>query len=134
MARGGVDFSGIDSRFATYAVAAATKAVVAISGVAAVEGKCVALTGNREVGLGSDNDKFHGVVDKYEADGYATVQTGGYREDVPGVSGSLPSLKDMNLVVNGSGAVKSSGTINTRSEVVSVDNTASVNTVCLIIG
>ena len=134
MARGGVDFNGIDSRSVTYAVAAATKAIVTISGVAVIEGKCVALTGNREVGLGSDNDKFHGVVDKYEADGYATVQTGGYREDVPGVSGSLPSRGDMNLVVNGSGAVKTSAAVQTRSEVVSVDNTASVNTVCLIIG
>jgi len=106
MARGGVDYEGIGALYATFAVDSATQAAYAASGVVAVEGKAVALTGESTCGFGSDGDALLGRLDKYEDDGYATVQVGGFTA-LPGVSGTLPSYGDV-LVVDGNGAVKAS--------------------------
>ena len=106
MARGGLDWEGIGYRGATYKAANALVSVVTASGVAAVEGKAVTITGDGEVGFGSNGDTLLGKLDKYESDNYVTVQDAGYTS-IPGVSGSLPSAGNF-LVVNGSGAVKAS--------------------------
>jgi hypothetical protein len=131
MARGGLDWEGIAAVYVTFKAATALASVVTASGVAAVEGKAVTITGNGEVGFGSDGNKLLGLVDKYESDGYLTVQTGGYAT-FPGVSGSLPTAGDF-VVVNGSGAVKASTGAVGPAKAISVDNTANVNTVVVLI-
>jgi len=133
MARG-IGFEGINSHYTTFKISATTKAIVLASGVSAIEGKAIALTGNQEVGFGSDGNDFFGVIDKYEDDGYATVQDQGYRENVPAVSGSVPTFGSKNIVVDGAGSVKASGTPTTRGLIVESDSTANVNTVTILIG
>jgi hypothetical protein len=133
MARG-LSFHGLGAHYSTFKLSAATKAVAVASGAAAVENKAVTLTGNEEVGFGSNGNAFFGVLTKYEDDGYATVQDAGYFEDLPAVSGAVPTAGTMTLVVDGSGAVKASGTLPTRGTVIASDNTASVNTVTVLIG
>lgn len=134
MSRDGLSFQGIGVHYTTYKLSAATKAVAVSSGAVAIEGKAVALTGDAEVGFGVDNAAFYGVLTKYEDDGYVSVQDGGYFEDLPAVSGSVPTYGTRTLVVDGAGAVKASGTIPTRGEVISSDATANVNTVTVLIG
>lgn len=121
MARGGVDFEGIGARYTTYKASTSLKSIVAASGVAAVEGKAVTITGNGEVGFGSAGDPLLGKVDKYESDGYVTVQDAGYAE-FPGVSGSLPTAGNY-VVVNGQGAVVASAGATGPAKAVSVDAT-----------
>lgn len=130
----GISFQGIGSHETTYKVATATKAIATASGNSAIEGKAITLTGKEEVGFGSDGNAFHGVLVKYEDDGYASVQDEGYFEDLPAVSGSVPTYGTRTLVVDGAGAVKSSGTAYTRGEVISSDDSASVNTITVLIG
>ena len=133
MARG-ISFEGINEHFTTYKLSSATKAVAVASGASYVEGKAVALTGNQEVGFGADGNAFFGIIDKYEDDGYVTVQDEGYRVDVPAVSGSVPTYGTRTLTVNGSGSIKSSGSVPTRGMVIESDSTANVNTVTVLIG
>jgi hypothetical protein len=133
MARG-LSFHGIGSHYTTFKLSASTAAVVAVSGASAIEGKAITLTGNEEVGFGSDGNEFFGVLNKYEGDGYVGVQDAGYFEDLPAVSGSVPTFGTRTLVVDGAGAVKSSGSVPTRGTVISSDDTANVNTVTVLIG
>jgi hypothetical protein len=121
MARGGLDWEGIGARYVTYKANAALVSTVAASGVAAVEGKAVTITGNGEVGFGSAGQPLLGKVDKYESDGYVTVQDAGYAE-LPGVSGSLPTAGNY-VVVNGQGAVVASAGATGPARAVSVDAT-----------
>lgn len=131
MARG-LGFSGINAHYTSFKLSSATKAIAVASGAAAVEGKAVTITGNQEVGFGSNGNEFFGIIEKYEDDGYVTVQDQGYREDVPAVSGSVPTYGKRTLVVNGAGEVKSSGTVPTRGQVIDADTTA--NTITILIG
>ncbi len=133
MARG-ISFEGIGFKAATFKLSAATKAIATASGASYVEGKAVAITGNQEVGFGSNGNPFFGIIDKYEDDGYVTVQFEGYKENVPAVSGSVPTAGTRTLVVNGAGAVRSSGSAPTRGTVIEADTTANVNTVTVLIG
>lgn len=121
MARGGLDFVGIDFSAVTMKANTAMVSMATISGVAAVEGKAVTITANGEVGFGVNGNKLFGRVDKYESDGYVTVQHRGYAE-LPGVSGSLPVAGDF-LVVDGAGAVKASAGAVGPAKAVSVDST-----------
>jgi len=130
MARGGLDWEGIGYRGVPYKANAALVSMVAVSGVAAVEGKAVTLTGNGEVGFGSAGDKLLGKLDKYESDGYVTVQDAGYAS-MPGVSGNLPTYNAF-LVVNGNGAVMPSTGAVGPARAISVNSTS--NTVMVLIG
>lgn len=104
MARGGLDYEGIGALRAPFKADAGLKAAYAASGLVGVEGMAVALTEKGTCGFGSAGDALLGKLEKYEPDGYATVQIKGFTE-FAGVSGSLPSYGNI-LVVNGSGAVK----------------------------
>lgn len=131
MARG-LGFNGINEHFTAFKLSAATKAVATASGASAVEGKAVALTGNQEVGFGANGNAFFGIIDKFEDDGYVTVQDSGYKEGIPAVSGSVPTFGQNTLVVNGSGAVRASGSVPTRGQVIESDTTT--NTITVLIG
>jgi hypothetical protein len=132
VARGGLDFEGIAAVYATFQADGSVSAVMLASGVAAVEGKAVTIAGNGIAGFGSAGNPLLGRIDKYESDHYMTVQTGGYTK-LPGVSGSLPTAGDF-LVVNGSGAVQASTGAAGPARAISVDDTANVNTVMVLIG
>ena len=119
MARGGLDWEGIGARYVTYKANAALVSTVAASGVATVEGKAVTITGNGEVGFGSAGNPLLGRLDKYESDGYVTVQDAGYAE-LPGVSGSLPTAGNY-VVANGQGAVVASAGAAGPAKAVNVD-------------
>lgn len=129
-ARGGLDWEGIAAVIATFKANSALVSTFNASGFEAVEGKAVTITGNGEVGFGTDGGMLLGRVDKYERDGYVGVQVGGFME-LPGVSGSLPTAGAA-LVVNGSGAVKASAGAPDRAYAVNVDSTA--RTVMVLIG
>jgi len=118
MARG-ISFEGIGSNFTTFNLDATTKAVADLDSSLVIN-KAVTITGNQEVGFGSDGDKFFGVIDVYE-DGYVGVQDQGYRENVPSVSGSVPTYGTTSLVVDGSGNIKASGTVPTRGIIIESD-------------
>lgn len=106
MARGGLDYEGIGALRAPFKADAGLKAAYAASGLVGVEGMAVALTEKGTCGFGNAGDALLGKLEKYEPDGYATVQIKGFTE-FAGVSGSLPNYGNI-LVVNGSGAVKAS--------------------------
>lgn len=134
MARGGLDFEGIGERFVTHEADAGLKAVVLVSGVAYVEGKAVVVTGNGIVGFGAAGNPLYGKIEKYEDDDYLSVQVEGYAT-FPGVSSSMPTAGTNYVpVVNGSGAVMASAGATGKGMIVSVDATASVNTVVVLIG
>lgn len=130
--RGGLDFEGIAAVYATFQADGSVSSVALASGVAAVEGKAVTVTGNGIAGFGAAGKPVLGRIDKYESDGYITVQTGGYTK-MPGVSGSLPTANNF-LVVNGSGAVTASVGAVGPARAISVDATAGVNSVMVLIG
>ncbi len=130
MARGGVDFEGIGAEYATFQAAPAIQAAVAVSGAAYVEGKAVTITGNGEVGFGTNGAPLLGKALKYEGDGYLSVQYKGYTA-LPGVRGSLPTAGSF-LVVDGAGAVKASAGAVGPARAISVDSTT--NTVMVLIG
>ena len=136
MARGGLSFDGIGAQYATYQADGSVSAVALASQAVAgygVEGKVVALAGNGVAGYGSAGDPVLGKIDKYELDGYMTVQYAGYTE-VPGVSGKLPTAGGF-VCVDGAGAVsKSASGIAGPARAASVDNTANVNTVVVLLG
>jgi len=129
-----VEVEGIGSLRTTFKADAGIKAVVTVSGAAAVENMAVTVVGNSEVGLGSAGDPLRGILEKYEGDGFVTVQVKGFKENVPSVSGALPSVND-DVCVNGAGLVSgvASG-YSSPAYAVSVDGTASVNTVTIFIG
>ena len=140
MSRKMSDLEGLHATYATVVAGGSVSAVALVSGAAFVEGKAVAIQGqtaNKEtiVGYGTTGDALFGIIEKYENDGYMTVQDGGYRT-APGISGSLPVAKDL-VCVNGAGSI-SKVAIQTSTgrapRAVSVDNTASVNTVMVFIG
>jgi hypothetical protein len=124
--RGGLDFEGIGYRASTYKANAALVSAVASArawendGRSAVIGKAVTITGDGEVGFGSEGDPLLGKINQYEFDGYVTVQDAGYTE-FDGVSGSLPDAGDY-LVVDGNGAVKASTGATGPAKAVSVDD------------
>jgi hypothetical protein len=131
MARGGLDYEGIAAVYATFQADGSVSSVMLASGVAAVEGKAVTIVGNKIAGYGSAGDTLLGRIDTYENDHYMTVQTGGF-STMPGVSGSLPTAGDF-LVVDGSGAVQASTGAVGPARAISVDNTANVNNVMVLI-
>ena len=63
-----------------------------------------------------------------------TVQFAGFRENIPGVSGALPSATSATIAVNGAGAVSPVVTPVSPAYAVEVDDTADVNTVTVFIG
>jgi hypothetical protein len=138
MSRRVPDFEGIGgARYVTVQAAGSVSAVALVSGVAFVEVSAVAVTvtGNGQMGYGSAGDPLRGIIEKYEEDGYMTVQISGFRTNVPGISGSLPAANNF-VCVHGDGSIsKSTSTSgNGPAYAVSVDNTASVNTVVVFIG
>lgn len=128
MARG-IEFEGIGALRVTVKAADSVRAVALASGAAAVEGKAVTVTGNGEMGFGSAGDPLRGIIEKYEDDGYMTVQVKGFKEGVPGVSVVANDF----LCVNGAGAVSkvAAGSAG-PAYAVSVD--ATDNTVVVFIG
>ena len=133
--RGGISHNGFRSEDElTMAADAATSAIYLVSGRAYMINKVVTVTGNYKAGFGSAGDPIYGAIKQYERDHYMTVQVGGEAE-VPGVSGKLPTAAAKAWVCcNGDGAVSVAVSSVTDARAVSVDNTASVNTVMIIIG
>ena len=132
MSRGGVDFTGIGVKYATFEAAGSVSAAFLASGANGVEGKAVTITGNSQAGFGSAGNPLLGKILKYEDDDLMTVQYAGYAE-MPGVSGTMPTAGNY-LVVNGSGAVQASTGATGPAKAVSVDSSANVNTVVVLIG
>lgn len=131
MSRGGVDFEGIGAEYVTVQAHGSVSSIALVSGATAVEGKAVTVTGNGQMGYGTAGAPLRGIIQKYEADGYMTVQVKGYKT-APGISGALPSAGDF-LCVNGNGAVSKVASGNAGpAYAVSVDTTA--NTVMVFIG
>lgn len=125
----GIEFEGIGALRATFKAHSGIQSIVAASGVAAVEGKAVTVTGNGEMGFGSAGDPLRGIVEKYEDDGYMTVQVKGFKEGIPGVSVTANDF----LCVDGNGAVSKVASGNAGpAYAVSVDSTD--NTVVVFIG
>jgi hypothetical protein len=133
MTKNGIEFAGIGAKYATVKAAGSVSAVALASGVAYVENKAVTCEGNELYGYGNAGDPLRGVIEKYEDDGYMTIQYAGFREDVPGVSAALPAANE-HLVVNGSGAVSEAASPKSPAYAVSVDDNADVNTVTIFIG
>ena len=122
MARGGLDYEGIGALFATFKAGNNLKAAYAASGLAGVEGMAVTLSDYETVDFGSAGDALLGKVDKYEKDGYATVQVRGFTS-FTGVSGALPNYGNV-VVVDGNGAVKASSGATGPSKAISVGSEA----------
>jgi hypothetical protein len=133
MPRGGISYAGVGEKFVTVQAAGSVSAVALASGFAYVENKAVTEESDGKFGYGSAGDPIRGIIDHYEGDHYMTLQIGGYREDVPGVSAALPTLNKP-IAVNGSGAVSEVASMNSPAYAVEVDDTASVNTVTVFIG
>lgn len=139
MARGGLGFDRIGAHYTTYQAGPNVSAVAVVSGVAYVLASAcvVALSGDGQADFGSAGDPILGIVDQYESDHYITVQDRGYREDIPGISGLMPSAKDF-LCVDGEGRVSvcalqtAAGRGPARAVV--VDDDANVNTVTVFLG
>lgn len=131
--RGGLNFKGIGAQYVTVQAAGSVSAVALVSGATAVEGKAVTCEGDGIYGFGSAGDPIRGVIQKYDDDGYMSIQYSGFRTDVPGVSGALPSANE-HLAVDGNGAVSEVATPISPAYAVSVDDTANVNTVVVFIG
>lgn len=124
-----IGFEGIGALRATVKAHSGVKSMAATSGVAAVEGKAVTVTGNGEMGFGSAGAPLRGIIEKYEDDGYMTVQVEGFKEGVPGVSVTANDF----LCVDGNGAVSKVASGNAGpAYAVSVDSTD--NTVVVFIG
>jgi len=140
MSRRYSDLEGVGAHYSTVVAGGSISCVALVSGAAYVEGKAVAIEGqnsNNEVvmGYGSAGDPLSGIIDKYEGDGYMSVQDAGYRT-APGISGYLPTAGDV-VCVYGDGSVSkvASAPAGMRSPAAtSVDNTADVNTVVVFIG
>jgi len=131
MSRGGVDFEGIGAEYVTVQAHGSVSSVALVSGATAVEGKAVTVTGNGQMGYGTAGAPLKGVIQKYEGDGYMTVQVKGFKT-APGVSGALPAAGDF-LCVNGAGAVSKVASGNSGpAYAISVDATA--NTAMVFIG
>jgi hypothetical protein len=139
MARGGLGYDRISAKYATFQAGPSISAVALVSGVAYVLASACAVTNSDDgqMDFGSAGDPLRGIVDQYEGDHYMTVQFAGYREDVPGVSGSLPSAKEF-ICVDGEGRVSECATQTAAGRgpayAVVVDDTANVNTVTVFIG
>lgn len=134
MARGGISFQGIGAKYVTVKAAGSVSAVVLASGLASVIDKAVTCEGDGLYGFGNAGDPIRGIIDQYEADHHMTVQFAGFRENIPGVSGALPSATSATIAVNGAGAVSPVVTPVSPAYAVEVDDTADVNTVTVFIG
>jgi hypothetical protein len=139
MARGGISFERIGAKYATFQAGPSVSAVALVSGVAYVLASACAVTnsGDGQMDFGSAGDPLRGIIDQYEADHYMTVQFAGFREDIPGVSGSMPSAKEF-LCVDGAGHVSECATQTAAGRgpayAVVVDDDADVNTVTVFLG
>lgn len=86
-------------------------------------GKAVAMTGNNEVGLGTDGATFVGVLSRVEKDGTCRVECFGNVK--ASYSGAV--AVGQRVVVDGTGKVKPAGTaVNGRGFVSVVDATATI--------
>ncbi len=133
MARGGISFQGIGAKYVTVKAAGSISAVALASGLAYLDNKAVTCEGDGLYGFGNAGDPIRGIIDKYEADHHVTIQFAGFRENIPGVSGALPTANE-HLAVDGSGAVSEVATPVSPAYAVEVDDTADVNTVTVFIG
>lgn len=137
MSRGSLGFEGVGAKYVTVQAAGSVSSVALVSGAAYVEGKAVTFTGNGQMGFGNAGDPLKGIIDKYETDGYMTVQYAGFKEDVPCISAKLPSANDY-VCVDGEGAISKCVTQTAAGRgsacAVSVDGTASINTATIFIG
>ena len=133
MARGGISFQGIGAKYVTVKAAGSISAVALASGLAYLDNKAVTCEGDGLYGFGNAGDPIRGIIDKYEADHHVTIQFAGFRENIPGVSGALPTANE-HLAIDGSGAVSEVATPVSPAYAVEVDGTANVNTVTVFIG
>jgi len=107
MARGGLSYSGIGFRAATFLAGTGIKTLVTANGKDLVKNIPVVVTSAGDtVDLGNDGDVPFGFIDVYEDDGYCTVQFRGFREDVPTVATDITPGRL--CLVDGNGVVKES--------------------------
>lgn len=132
MSRGGLNYEGIAAEYATFQADGSISAVALASGYSYLVNRAVTIAAANTVGYGAAGNLLLGRIDKYEADHYVTVQYKGFGT-IQGVSAGLPSA-GLALVVNGSGAVTASALAGATAKCISYDNTASVNTVMVLIG
>lgn len=118
MTRGGVSFEGIHAQYTTYKLKAAD------SITQDDEGKAVTLTGNGEVGYGNAGDPLLGVLERVEADDYASVQDEGYVTVEYASAAAAPQVGKP-VVVNGAGLVSQAteAIVGRSNTIVSVDTT-----------
>lgn len=102
-------FEGIGETVATFCVE---------EGAELTAGQAVVMTGNGEVGPGTDGNALCGIVVGVEEDGCAAVQVGGMAK--AGYTGSAPAVGWNVLAVDGQGMVKV-GETGMNCMVVSVD-------------
>lgn len=78
----------------------------------------VKLTGDNTVGFGTGTaaDVLFGIIIAYEQDGYATVMTKGYLEEVP-TAGEV-ALASRNLVVDANGLIKTAEGAESKANVI----------------
>ena len=135
------DLAGVQRGLITVVAAGSVSSVALVSGAVFVEGKAVTVTGQTTsketiMGYGNTGDPLRAIIEKYEDDGYMTVQNKGFKT-APGISGSLPAANDF-VCVNGAGAVSKVATQTAAGRgpayAASVDNTAGENTVMVFIG
>ncbi|WP_103110707.1 hypothetical protein [Brevibacillus reuszeri] len=90
------------------------------------QGKAVSMTGNNQVGVGTDGATFVGVLERVEKDGACRVRSFGNVEAL--YTGTIV-LGDR-VVVSGDGKVKAAGTaVNGRGFVSAIDATAKIATI-----
>ena len=105
-----IGFQGIGEVAATFKVK---------EGAELNHGDAVVITGNGEVGFGSEGGKVCGVVLHVDEDGYAGVQIGGLAE--VGYSGTAPAVGWAMLCTDGEGKVKTTDADGVSCMVVSID-------------
>ena len=111
-----ISFDGIGEVIATFAVKAETELA---------PGDAVVITGNGEVGLGSDGGQICGVVVTTAEDGYAGVQIGGLVQ-VNYSDSAAPAVGWDQISTDGAGSIKAAESGGVTCLVVSVDEAAAV--------
>lgn len=85
-----------------------------------VNGKklAVALKGDNTVGFGDGTEAsvLFGIIIAYEQDGYATVMTKGYLEEVP--TAAAVAINSRNLVVDAAGKIKTAGNAVSKANII----------------
>ena len=118
-----ITFGGIGELTATYRVASSTTPTI---------GMAVALTGNGEVGVATEDTAIHGIIKHVNGNGLVTVIVKGYVENVPMSTTTSKQPAVGNVVsVDGKGNVIKSTAFTSGPVAVEVDAAAKTATILL---